>query len=172
MARARPTETRHDQTFAASTTDDCERRFLADRRSPALGTARSKPAGQDIGLNVNNVASIDQPGDENTATTRQYGNNGESLITQSGAAGTPEVNNVVRVTQDSGSNNEFSSVIQDGSDNTADVYQDGTNNESWVMQTGSNHVADVKQYSSDNDSTVTQSGSGNTATVTQGTPGS
>jgi hypothetical protein len=118
-------------------------------------------------IGANNIASISQPGEENTAASRQYGNNGQSYITQSGLAGTPYVNNVARVTQESGSDNAYSLVSQDGQDNTADVLQYGADNESRITQTGPNHVADVKQYSSGNDSTVTQGGIGNTVTVTQ-----
>ena len=121
-------------------------------------------------IGSNNIASISQPGEENTAASRQYGNNGESYITQSGIGGTPDVNNVARVTQEVGSDNAYSLVSQDGQDNTADVLQYGADNESWVYQTGANNVADVKQYSSNNDSTVNQNGNGNSATVTQGTP--
>lgn len=123
-------------------------------------------------IGLNNTATISQPGAENTATSRQYGNDGNSIIAQDGVAGTPFVNNVARVSQEAGSDNAFSSVIQNGQDNTADVLQFGANNESWVTQNGSSHVADVKQYSSDNDSTVIQSGTGNTAAVNQGAPGS
>jgi hypothetical protein len=35
---------------------------MADRRRPTFGTARSKPAGQDMGLNVSKVASISSTG--------------------------------------------------------------------------------------------------------------
>ena len=35
---------------------------VADRRRPTFGTARSKPAGQDMGLNVSKVASISSTG--------------------------------------------------------------------------------------------------------------
>ena len=39
-----------------------ECRLLADRRRPTFGTARPKPAGQDMGLNVSKVASISSTG--------------------------------------------------------------------------------------------------------------
>ena len=35
---------------------------MADRRRPTFGTARRKPAGQDMGLNVSKVASISPTG--------------------------------------------------------------------------------------------------------------
>jgi hypothetical protein len=40
-----------------------ERLLLADRRLPTFGTARSKPAGQDMGLNVSKVASNSSTGE-------------------------------------------------------------------------------------------------------------
>ena len=118
----------------------------------------------------NNVATIDQPGAENTARSWQFGSNSSSSITQSGASlAGDQVNNVARVEQGVGSDNAFSSVIQDGQNNTADVLQMGSDHVSNIMQTGADHVADVKQYGFDQDSTVNQSGTGNSATVTQGT---
>jgi len=49
-----------------------QRRLMADRRLPTFGTARSKPAGQDMGLNVSKVASNSSTGAPGLGHNRSY----------------------------------------------------------------------------------------------------
>ena len=122
------------------------------------------------------TATVVQNGQDQGSFIEQNGSNDVAFVDQIGGAGNVSriqqlaggTNNTADI-QQSGFNSE-SSVIQTGSDNTANLLQGplSMGNLSEITQGGSTNTADVFQYSSGNSSTVTQSGTNSIATVTQG----
>ncbi|HEY3813545.1 MAG TPA: hypothetical protein VGL66_09985 [Caulobacteraceae bacterium] len=99
--------------------------------------------------------------DYSMATVNQSGALGFSYVEQSGEG------DIASVTQEAGSSNEGSSIVQSGASNTASVDQAGASEASNVAQTGSNNSAYVVQFGFGNQSNIIQTGDWNSADVTQ-----
>ncbi len=99
------------------------------------------------------------------ATVDQYGSNGQSTVTESGAG---EIANVTQYASATGAN---STVTQSGASDNASVGQQGASEVSLVTQSGGSDLASVSQTGSGENSTVSQSGALDAAYVTQGSSG-
>ncbi|HWE47953.1 MAG TPA: hypothetical protein VG407_18185 [Caulobacteraceae bacterium] len=95
------------------------------------------------------------------ATVNPYGSAGFSYIDQEGVA------DVASLTQEQGSGNEGSSIVQTGQSDTASVDQSGNQEASNVAQTGYSNSVTVNQSGYNNGSDIIQTGDWNTATVMQ-----
>ena len=160
-----------------------------------LALSVSMPAFADDTINLSNIdqigvglsANVTQTGDRNTNTSDidqgmvVSGVNLATTVLQTGEDTTSEA----QIDQDGtdqtaiveqrglGFTNNFATILQDGSNNLADVLQNGTgnNNDSVITQhgTGVLNSVEVDQggAGSTNNSMVTQTGGGLTATVVQ-----
>lgn len=108
----------------------------------------------------NNRVNVEQAGRDNRSVVVQGVN--FSPISQSAATG-----NVARVTQEAGSRDAFSAVVQGGSNNTARVTQSGRSAESLLLQQGDSNFARVNQSGNFAQSLVMQKGNRNDARVNQ-----
>jgi hypothetical protein len=99
------------------------------------------------------------------AYATQNGSGNSSTISQTGYSTTAATSNYASSNQ-LGDNNR-SSILQPGFDNTATVSQTGSGHESDILQSGNGNTASVIQTSAGNVSGIIQSGNNNVASVTQ-----
>ena len=114
---------------------------------------------------------VGQAGSYNKVTVEQAGVDNRSVVVQgvnfSPLSQTAAVGNTAKVSQEVGSNNAFSAVVQGGTDNKARVIQSGESAESLLLQQGNGNFAHVNQSGDGAKSLVTQNGINNDARVRQ-----
>lgn len=114
---------------------------------------------------------VGQAGSDNKVAVEQAGVDNRSVVVQgvnfSPLSQTAALGNTAKVSQEVGSNNAFSAVVQGGTDNKARVIQSGQSAESLLLQQGNGNFAHVNQSGDGAKSLVTQYGISNDARVRQ-----